>query len=71
MREQVERLLRHHAAMVGRHGDPRGTILMRKFACRYLIEAPGVAAFRRSISQAANADEFRRLVDAFSSGIGS
>jgi tRNA-dihydrouridine synthase B len=71
VREQVDRLLRHHAAMVGRHGDPRGTILMRKFACRYLIEAPGVAAFRRSISQAANADEFRRLVDAFSSELGS
>lgn len=61
--EQRDMLLRHHAAMTELEGDPRGTILMRKFAVRYLPALPGVAAFRNAISRAANAAEFRRVVE--------
>jgi tRNA-dihydrouridine synthase B len=63
--EQVDQLLRHHGAMVARFGDFRGTIRMRKFACGYLPGTAGVAAFRRAISQAADAAEFRDLVDEY------
>ena len=38
--------------MVERHGDPWGTVLMRKFACRYLQGAPGSRTFRDAITRA-------------------
>jgi tRNA-dihydrouridine synthase B len=60
--EQKALLLRHHAAMVDRHGDPWGTIYMRKFACRYLQAAPGTRAFRDALNRAADAAHFRNIV---------
>lgn len=60
--EQKEMLLRHHAAMTELEGDPRGTILMRKFAARYLPATPGVAAFRNAVNRAASAAEFVAIV---------
>lgn len=60
--EQRQMLLRHHEAMTDLEGDPRGTILMRKFAVRYLPATPGVATFRNAINRAANAAEFRTVV---------
>jgi len=60
--EQKALLLKHHAAMVERHGDPWGTIYMRKFACRYLQGAPGTRAFRDAITRAENAEHFRTIV---------
>jgi tRNA-dihydrouridine synthase B len=60
--EQKASLLRHHAAMVDRHGDPWGTIYMRKFACRYLQAAPGTRAFRDAVTRAADAADFRSIV---------
>lgn len=60
--EQKALLLRHHAAMVDRHGDPWGTIYMRKFACRYLQAAPGTRAFRDAVTRAADAADFRNIV---------
>jgi tRNA-dihydrouridine synthase B len=60
--EQIALLLRHHAAMVARHGYPWGTIYMRKFACRYLLAAPGARAFRSAITRAENAADFRHIV---------
>ncbi|HEX7408297.1 MAG TPA: tRNA-dihydrouridine synthase, partial [Candidatus Binatia bacterium] len=60
--EQKASLLRHHAAMVDRYGDPWGTIYMRKFACRYLPAAPGTRAFRDALNRAADAAHFRSMV---------
>ncbi|MFI5395786.1 MAG: tRNA dihydrouridine synthase [Candidatus Binatia bacterium] len=60
--EQKALLLRHHAAMVDRYGDPWGTIYMRKFACRYLPAAPGTRAFRDALNRAADAAHFRSMV---------
>lgn len=62
LQEQMDLLLRHHAAMVERDGDPWGTVTMRKFACRYLMGVPGARAFRKEISRAKDAEDFRRIV---------
>jgi tRNA-dihydrouridine synthase B len=61
--EQRSLLLRHHAATVERDGDPTGTIVMRKFACRYLAGVTSARTFRDEISRAENAADFRRIVE--------
>jgi tRNA-dihydrouridine synthase B len=68
LQEQKGMLLRHHAAMVEREGDRRGTVLMRKFAARYLPSVPGVAAFRDAVNRAASAAEFIDAVEAMCAG---
>lgn len=62
--EQRAQLLRHHERLVSAQGDPWGTVLMRKFACRYLSGVPGAREFRAAISRAADAADFRNIVDA-------
>ena len=42
--------------------DPWGTVLMRKFACRYLLGVHGARAFRHTIARAENAEHFRDVV---------
>lgn len=64
LRHQRELLLRHHAMVVEREGDPHGTILMRKFACRYLGGTPGARLFREKICRAEDAADFHRIVAA-------
>ncbi len=64
LEEQRSLLLRHHTMVVERHGDPHGTVLMRKFACRYLGGTPGARNFRDHICKAENAGDFRRIVQA-------
>ena len=61
--EQKTLLLKNHAAMVEREDDPRGTILMRKFACRYIAGAPGTHGFRDAITRARDAADFRDIVE--------
>jgi tRNA-dihydrouridine synthase B len=68
--EQKALLLRHHAAMVDRHGDPWGTIYMRKFACRYLQATPGTRAFRDAITRAEDATDFRSIVRHYFPSVG-
>ncbi len=65
VREQIEQLGRHHARMVARHGDPFGTVLMRKFACRYLTGLAGSSRFRAAISLAKDAADFERILERF------
>jgi tRNA-dihydrouridine synthase B len=62
-REQKALLLKHHALLVEREGDPRGTILMRKFACRYIAGAPGTHVFRDAITRAKDSVEFHDVVE--------
>ncbi|HCW44675.1 MAG TPA: tRNA dihydrouridine synthase DusB [Planctomycetes bacterium] len=62
LEEQKEQLLRHHGQLVELHGDPFGTVLMRKFAARYLGGIPGARAFRSEITVAKDAEDFRRIV---------
>jgi tRNA-dihydrouridine synthase B len=61
--DQKALLLKHHAAMVEHHGDPWGTIFMRKFACRYLQGTPGIRPFRDAITRAADNAEFLDVVE--------
>lgn len=61
--EQRELLLRHHAEMVELEGDRWGTVLMRKFAVRYLAGIPGARPFRDRITRAQSGAEFRDIVD--------
>lgn len=68
LREQRDQLLRHHERLVTAQGDPWGTVLMRKFACRYLTGVPGAREFRAAVSRAADAADFRRIVDALFPG---
>ncbi len=66
--DQKQQLLAHHGAMIERFGDPHGTVLMRKFACRYLVGVQGNARFRNAISRAENAAHFRDIVETFLPG---
>lgn len=61
--EQRALLLRHHAARVAEEGDHWGTVLMRKFAVRYLTGLPGARAFRDRIARAENGEQFRAIVE--------
>jgi len=61
--EQRRLLLRHHEAMVAQEGDHFGTVLMRKFAVRYLHGLPGSRPFREAITRTQNAAEFRDVVE--------
>lgn len=63
--EQRALLLRHHAMVVEREGDPHGTVVMRKFACRYLAGVHGSRTFREHISKAEDTADFRRIVDQY------
>ncbi len=61
--QQKQQLLRHHAAMAERFGEHWGTVLMRKFACRYLQGTQGSRAFRDTINRAENAAQFEDIVE--------
>jgi len=61
--EQRALLLRHHAAMIEREGDRWGTVVMRKFAVRYLTGMPGARHFREQITRAENGAQFRETVE--------
>ncbi len=61
--EQRALLLEHHAAMCELEGDRWGTVLMRKFACRYSAGAIGARSFREAITRAESAAEFRDIVE--------
>lgn len=63
LKEQREQLLRHHRQLTEVHGDPFGTVLMRKFAARYLGGVPGAKAFRAQVTVARDAADFRRVVE--------
>jgi tRNA-dihydrouridine synthase B len=63
--EQRALLLRHHADMVAREGDRFGTIVMRKFAVRYLTGIPGARVFRDHICRTESGAQFRAVVERF------
>ena len=65
LREQQDLLLEHHRRMVEKEGDERGTVLMRKFAVRYLTGIPGARVLRDALARAASASEFRDIVAGF------
>jgi tRNA-dihydrouridine synthase B len=60
--EERECLLRHFELVIARFGEEKGTMLMRKYACRYAQCRPGARRFRARIAQAFSAKEFREIV---------
>ena len=60
---QRELLLDHYRLVVDRFGPARGTILMRRYACRYAQGLPGARQFRARISRAATLQQFTEVVD--------
>ena len=62
LEQQREQLLRHHEQLIELHGDPFGTVLMRKFAARYLGGVSGAKLFRSKVTVAKDAADFRRIV---------
>jgi tRNA-dihydrouridine synthase B len=61
--EQRDMLLEHHGLLCERFGPEKATVLMRKYACCYAQGRPGARAFRGQVAQAANAEEFRAIVE--------
>ncbi|MCY3021636.1 MAG: tRNA-dihydrouridine synthase [Planctomycetota bacterium] len=60
--EQAELLLRHQRLVVGRFGEERGNILMRKYACCYALGRPGAREFRGLASRCGSSVEFEHIV---------
>ncbi|MGA2033729.1 MAG: tRNA-dihydrouridine synthase [Thermoguttaceae bacterium] len=60
--EQKQLLLRHYRLLLERFGPAMGTILMRKYACRYAQGCKGARTFRAHIGRATAAD-FIALVE--------
>jgi tRNA-dihydrouridine synthase B len=60
--EQAELLLRHQRLTVARHGEERGNMLMRKYACCYAQGVPGARAFRGRASRCRTNAEFDEIV---------
>jgi tRNA-dihydrouridine synthase B len=60
--EQRECLLEHYERVVERFGAAKGTILMRKYGCRYAQGIAGARQFRTRMAQVADREDFRRVV---------
>jgi tRNA-dihydrouridine synthase B len=60
--EQAELLRRHQRLIVERHGEERGNMLMRKYACCYVQGRPGVRQFRGQASRCRTNAEFEQIV---------
>ena len=63
--QQRELLLDHYGMIVDRFGPTRGTILMRRYACRYAQGQHGSRAFRGQIAKAATPQQFTEVVDRY------
>ncbi|GAB6165498.1 tRNA dihydrouridine synthase DusB [Thermostilla marina] len=60
--EQRDLILHHHRLLMDRFGPQRGTVLMRKFACRYAHGKPGAKRFRIEAGRAISPAEFQDIV---------
>jgi tRNA-dihydrouridine synthase B len=61
--EQKALLLQHHAWMMESHGEERGTVLMRRYACQYAHGRRGAREFRVRAGRCSTAAQFRRAVE--------
>ncbi len=65
LEEERQLLLRHYALVCERFGPPKGTILMRKYACCYAQGRHGAREFRTQVSHASTAAEFQAIVERY------
>lgn len=60
--EERHCLVRHYEQLVDQFGASKGTVLVRKYACRYAHGRPGAREFRKHVAHVQSADEFREVV---------
>jgi tRNA-dihydrouridine synthase B len=63
--EQRQLLLDHYRLVVEQFGPEKGTILMRRYACRYAHGSSGARTFRSHVSGVSTPEEFAEVVDRF------
>ena len=63
LQEQRDIMLHHYKLVVGRFGEERGTVLMRKYACCYAQGKFGARFFRRHVAKVESAKEFYQVVE--------
>jgi len=63
--EQRELLGRHFELVCERFGVRKGSVLMRRYACRYAQGWPGAREFRRHVAKVSTPAEFHDVVDKF------
>ena len=63
--EQKACMLRHYRLVIDRFGESKGTILMRKFACRYALGKYGARTFRTHVANVEDRTTFLRVVDVY------
>jgi tRNA-dihydrouridine synthase B len=61
--EERQLLLDHYRLILDQFGQPKGTILMRKFACLYAQGHRGARAFRLRVTQASTREQFIAVVE--------
>ncbi|MGI9474428.1 MAG: tRNA dihydrouridine synthase, partial [Rubripirellula sp.] len=62
LQEQREVMLNHYRLVVGRFGEEKGTILMRKYACCYAQGKRGARFFRTHVAKVSTSEEFYGVV---------
>jgi tRNA-dihydrouridine synthase B len=61
--EQRGCLLRHYGLVVSRFGEQKGSMLMRKYACRYAQGLPRARKFRTHVVRVTSSAEFRDVLE--------
>lgn len=62
LEQQRDVMLNHYHLVVGRFGEEKGTVLMRKYACCYAQGKHGARFFRTHVANVSTADEFYSVV---------
>jgi len=65
LEEERELLLRHYELVCQRFGEPKGSVLMRKYACCYAQGRFGAREFRTQVSHVATPVEFLSVVEQY------
>ncbi len=63
LEQQRQLLLDHYAQIVERFGTVKGTMLMRRYACRYAQGCPGARRFRTNVARVSTPEEFQSVVE--------
>ena len=63
--EQGQLLLDHFRLVVEQFGPEKGTVLMRRIACRYAHGSSGARTFRSQVSRVSTPEEFVTVVERF------
>jgi tRNA-dihydrouridine synthase B len=65
LEHQRQCLLQHYELIVSRFGEPKASILMRKYSCCYAQGMPGAREFRSRVARINDAAEFFDIVERY------